>query len=148
MDLGDIWDDLSDLLIPIGASLAGAVIGGAGMWLIDRSAKKKAKEEGIKLGRQEISREYEKKLREMANDFFIKEKQLKSENEAYREQRNKALNIAKETQELAAEAIMLSEAFQTQIDGWKAKGGKAEPETESMFERLKNFASKNIKEAA
>lgn len=148
MDFMDMWDDLSDLLINVGVGIAGAVVGGAGMWLIDRSAKKKAREEGIKLGRQEISREYEKKLREMAEDFFIREKQLKSENEAYRKQRDKALNIAKETQELAVEAIMLSEAFQTQIDGWKAKGGKAEPETESMFERLKNFASKNIKEAA
>ena len=148
MGFMDMWDDLSDLLINVGVGIAGAVIGGAGMWLIDRSAQKKAKEEGIKLGRQEISREYEAKLREMANDFFIREEQLKAENKAYREQRDKALNIAKETQELAAEAIKLSEAFKSQIDGWKAKGGKAEPETETMFKRLKHFVSKNIKDAA
>ncbi len=121
-----------------GITIAAVAKVGAGLFaiaLISDIAADNARTEGIKEGYGKASREYEKKLRDQAKEFFNQIAALKEEIEQYKLQRDKA-------QKLALQANKLLGKFEICISQTKEQGREVEDETAGMYIQLKDFIEK------
>lgn len=121
-----------------GITIAAVAKVGAGLFaiaLISDIAADNARTEGIKEGYGKASREYEKKLRDQAKEFFNQIAALKEEIEQYKLQRDKA-------QKLALQANKLLGKFEICISQTKEQGREVEDETAGMYIQLRDFTKK------
>lgn len=121
-----------------GITIAAVTKVGAGLFaiaLISDIAADNARTEGIKEGSGKVSREYEKKLRDQAKEFFNQIAALKEEIEQYKLQRDKA-------QKLALQANKLLGKFEICISQTKEQGREVEDETAGMYIQLRDFTKK------
>ncbi len=121
-----------------GITIAAVTKVGAGLFaiaLISDISAENAKNEGIKEGYGKASREYEKKLRDQAKEFFNQVAALKAEIEQLKLQRDEA-------QKLARRALKLLGNFEICISETREQGREVEAETAGMYIQLKEFTEK------
>lgn len=121
-----------------GITIAAVTKVGAGLFaiaLISDISAENAYTEGFKEGSGKASREYEKKLRDQAKEFFNQVAALKAEIEQLKLQRDEA-------QKLARRALKLLGNFEICISETREQGREVEAETAGMYIQLKEFTEK------